>query len=170
MTLSNITLALAAITTALIAGLFYSYSCSVNPGLQRLPDAGYISAMQAINKAILNPVFFLTFMGTLVLLPLAAWLNYDGLSKRFLFLAAATFIYVIGTSGVTILGNVPLNNALEAFNPDGASAKELYDARLAFEVPWNNLHAIRTFCSVIALVLVILACLVRPLSTTAARE
>ena len=33
MTLANVTLLIAAFLTALIAGLFYSYSCSVNAGL-----------------------------------------------------------------------------------------------------------------------------------------
>jgi uncharacterized membrane protein len=170
MTLSNITLALAAISNALIAGLFYSYSCSVNPGLQRLPDAGYLSAMQSINRAILNPVFFLSFMGTLLLLPLASWLAYDGTSKRFVCLAMATLLYVVGTFGVTLFGNVPLNEALENFRIEGASVKDLYEARLAFERPWNNLHHVRSLCSVIALVLVILACLMRPMNASVSRN
>ena len=57
MTTTNIILTIAATTTALIAGLLYAYSCSVNIGLGRLADAEYISAMQSINKAIQNPLF-----------------------------------------------------------------------------------------------------------------
>jgi len=57
-TIQNITLVITTTTTSLIAGLFYAYSCSVNPGLRRLADKEYLTAMQSINKAILNPVFF----------------------------------------------------------------------------------------------------------------
>jgi uncharacterized membrane protein len=155
-----IILVLTALTTALITGLFYAYSCSINPGLGKLSDAEYISAMQSINKAILNPLFFLSFMGTLFLLPLSAYLNYH--SSSFLFLIAAALVYIIGTFGVTIFGNVPLNNALEGFNLQSASAEAVANARAKFEGPWNRLHSIRTFASVVALVLVIVALIRRP--------
>ena len=56
-----------------MAGLFYAYACSVNPGLGRLPDTGYLAAMQSINRAILNPFFLLVFMGALIILPLGTW-------------------------------------------------------------------------------------------------
>lgn len=94
----NSIILIAAITaTALIAGLFYAYSCSVNIGLGRLPDREYLAAMQNINSAILNPLFFLSFMGTLILMPLSAWLNYEqSLSGRFLLLAIAAWCILLG--------------------------------------------------------------------------
>jgi uncharacterized membrane protein len=55
--------------SGLVAGLLYSYSTSVNPGLKALPDNEYIRAMQSINTAIQNPVFFIAFMGLLLLFP-----------------------------------------------------------------------------------------------------
>jgi len=162
MTFANITLLAAAFTTALIAGLFYSYSCSVNWGLGRLPDAGYLAAMQSINREILNPLFFLSFMGTLVLLPLNTWLQYGhGTSVRFYLLLAATLIYAVGTFGVTIMGNVPLNNALDAFQISSASPDALRRQRELFERPWNALDTIRTVANAIALILVLLACIVK---------
>lgn len=162
MTFANIALLAAAFTTALIAGLFYSYSCSVNWGLGRLPDAGYLAAMQSINREILNPLFFMSFMGTLLLLPLSAWLQYGhGPSIRFYLLLAATLVYAVGTFGVTIMGNVPLNNALDAFHIPSASAEVLHQQRVLFEKPWNTLHSIRTVANAIALILVLLACILR---------
>jgi len=59
--LTNIILVITATTTALMAGLFYAFSCSVNLGLARLSNAEYISAMQSINRAIQNPIFFAAF-------------------------------------------------------------------------------------------------------------
>jgi len=162
MTFANIALLAAAFTTALIAGLFYSYSCSVNPGLGKLSDANYLSAMQSINREILNPVFFMSFMGTLVLLPLSTWLQYNPSTPlRFYLLLGATLAYGVGTFGVTMLGNVPLNNALDAFQIQSVSPETLRQQRLLFEKPWNQLHAIRTVANIVALILVLLACIVK---------
>ncbi|WP_342087700.1 anthrone oxygenase family protein [Dyadobacter sp. OTU695] len=158
MTTINLFLIVTTLAGGLIAGLFYSYSCSVNPGLGALPDANYLAAMQSINRAILNPVFFLSFMGTLLLLPLSTYQHF-GSGSRFYWLLAATMVYVIGTFGVTIAGNVPLNEALDKVNLTGASAQELAAHRLRFEVPWNRLHTIRTCASVLSFALALLACM-----------
>lgn len=158
MTTINLFLLSSALASGLIAGLFYSYSCSVNPGLGALPDANYLAAMQSINRVILNPVFFFSFMGTLLLLPLSTYQHF-GTGSRFYVLLAATLVYVIGTFGVTMVGNVPLNEALDKMNLTGASAQELAAYRLKFEVPWNRLHMIRTYASVLSFILVLIACL-----------
>lgn len=170
MTLSNTILALAVIVTALSAGLFYAYSCSVNPGLGRLPDEQYLAAMQSINRAILNPVFFLSFMGTLILLPLAAWLNYQGSSQRFILLVAAAVLYTVGTFCVTIFGNVPLNNVLDSLDLSSASAEKMKEVRLAFEIPWNRLHQVRTLANIGALILGVVACLANTLPASVTRH
>ena len=160
MTPSNIVLVITATTTALIAGLFYAWSWSVTPGIGRLSDVEYVRAMQAMNDAILNPVFFATFLGTAVLLPICTYMHYtQPVSTRFWFLLAATIIYLIGVMGVTMGGNVPLNEALKAFDVDGASAQEIAAQRLKFEGPWNGLQGIRAFANFLSIVLVIIACI-----------
>lgn len=151
------------ITTALIAGLFYSYACSVNLGLGKLSDQHYLSAMQSINREILNPVFFASFMGTLVLLPISAWLQYrTGISLSAHLLLAAAVTYAIGVFGVTIFGNVPLNNALDKFDLHTASAVDMTARRTGFELPWNRLNTIRTIAAIVSLVLAVVACIYRP--------
>ncbi len=159
-TLSNAALVITATTTALIAGLFYSWSCAVTIGLGRLSNVEYIAAMQSINRAILNPVFFISFLGTALLLPLSTYLHYTAApSMRFWFLLAAAATYLIGVFGVTIVGNVPLNEALDAFNLHSATAQDIAAQRAKFEIPWNNLNMVRTVASTIAIVLVIIACI-----------
>jgi uncharacterized membrane protein len=49
------TLAAATLTTGLMAGLYYAYAYSVMLGLSRTDDRTFVSAMQQINVAILNP-------------------------------------------------------------------------------------------------------------------
>ena len=143
-----------------MAGLFYAYVCSVSPGLGRLADADYLAAMQAINRAILNPVFFIAFFGTPLLLPLSTWQHYgQPVSTRFWLLLVATFVYWVGIVGVTGFGNIPLNDALDAFDLRAASAEQIAAQRVTFEVPWNTWNLIRTVASVLAFLLVLTACL-----------
>ena len=155
--MSQLVFIISTLSTGLIAGLMYVYSCSVNPGLGRLTDLEYLSAMQSINRAILNPLFFITFMGTLILLPVSTWLSYD--TSRFWYFLAATIVYAIGVFGVTIGGNVPLNEALDKFNIGGASQEQLALQRSLFEQKWNTFHAIRTVANVLSALLAILGCM-----------
>ncbi|GAB3329291.1 DUF1772 domain-containing protein [Larkinella ripae] len=158
MKLANLILVLAGTSTALMAGLFYAYSCSVNLGLGRLSDAAYVAAFQSINRAIQNPVFFLAFFGAPLLLPLSAGLHYNqARSMRFWWLVAASLVYLVGTFGVTVFGNIPLNNQLDSVQMLSASADEIARHRTQFEAPWNRLNTVRTLASTLAVVLVMLA-------------
>lgn len=162
MMMHTIILGLTATTTALMGGLFYAFSWAVMPGLKRLPDAVYITAMQSINRAIQNPVFLGAFLGTAVLLPVCVYLEYSPLkplSLRFWLLVVASVVYIIGVMGVTIGGNVPLNEALDAFDVTSASASVVADHRKAFEDLWSQYHAVRTGASFLTILLVVAACL-----------
>jgi uncharacterized membrane protein len=151
LSLQNIIVFLTILFSGLMAGLLYSYSCSVNPGLKALPDKEYLSAMQSINRAIQNPVFFISFMGLLVLLPVSSWLSYkQSMTVPFIYVLIATVIYFIGVFGVTVMGNIPLNNQLEKFNISSSSATQIADMRLGFETAWVRWHTVRTIASVIS--------------------
>ena len=158
MNIGNIILVITATMTALMAGLFYAWSCSVMLGFARLSDREFVSAMQATNRAIQNPVFFAAFFGAPIFLPISAFLHY-GQSPRFSLLLAATLIYLIGTFGITIFGNIPLNNRLDRFNLESATLEETAQQRANFETRWNNLNTIRTISSTLAVILVVIACL-----------
>lgn len=160
MTLATILLLITALSTALVTGLLYAYSCSINPGLGQLPDKEYLLAMQSINKAILNPLFFASFMGTLLLMPCSAWLLYKQPgSHGAIILVCAWLLYTCGVFGVTMAANVPLNEALAVFDIHGAGAQDIAQQRSLFEQPWNKWHTIRTVASIISLVIILVACL-----------
>ncbi|MGC4948943.1 DUF1772 domain-containing protein [Streptomyces sp. DT224] len=128
----------------LMAGLFTAFAYSVMPGLGRSSDRTFVEAMQDINKAILNPVFMLLFMGSLPLLGLAVFLAWRGQTRSALpWLCAALVLYVVAfivTSGV----NVPLNDTLaRAGDPD--RIRRLGAVRGDFEgrwVAWNVVRAL----------------------------
>lgn len=139
-----------------MAGLFYAYSCSVNTGLKSLSDTDYLKAMQAINEAIQNPWFFLTFMGLLLLFPVSCY-QLRGQGLVFTYFLAAGIVYGLGVFALTVFGNVPLNEELANFSITEAKEEQLLAMREAFEKPWNNYHTIRTFAAVISFGLTLLA-------------
>lgn len=158
--MTTVFLLITAVLTALIAGLFYAYSCSVVLGLGKLSDTEYLKSMQSINREILNPVFFMSFMGTAVLLPVTTFL-FRGEQPVFIFLLLASAAYLIGVFGVTVAGNVPLNDMLDKFDISSSTAEAVKQMRGSFENRWNLLNTIRTVFSVISIVLVVCACIWR---------
>jgi len=145
-------LLLGTVSTALIGGLFYAYSCSVNPGLARVSDITFLQSMQSINRAILNPLFFVSFIGTLILLPVSVWFFKDETTVFYLLLTAA-LLYFGGVFLVTMIGNVPLNNLLVAADLDKLDTNALAALRSKFESNWNFYHRIRTIASFLCIVL-----------------
>lgn len=152
----QITLFGAVLLTGLSAGLFYAWAVSVIPGTRRITDLVYLETMQSINKTIINPAFIIIFLGSAVLLAMSTMQHYQS-GSIFWVLLAATITYLIGTIGVTGMGNVPLNDSLEALQLDKFSLKELATIRKAYEIPWNKLHMIRTVFSVLSFALALAA-------------
>lgn len=157
-TLKTTTLFLSILLTGLSAGLFYAWEVSVIPGTKRLTDISYLEAMQHINRAILNPGFFVTFFGSLLMLVCSLYLQYrEGVSLDFWVILVALGIYLIGTIGVTALINVPLNESLDSIQLDEQSIEQLKALRVSYEVKWNLWHSVRTWCSLISFACLIIS-------------
>lgn len=144
-----ITLLMTAATVALagIGGLYYSFACSVMPGLRATDDATFVSAMSRINTAIQNPVFALSFVGAFLALAGSAafsWAN--GLASA-LPISVALACYT-ATLVITFGVNIPLNNGLGRAAASGDAAA----ARRAFERRWSRWNIHRTWLSLAALV------------------
>lgn len=142
--------------SGLVAGLLYGYACSVNIGLKSLPDREYIKAMQSINAGIQNPGFFLSFAGLLLLFPATALSLYRLHLPLFSLFIAAMAVYFIGVFGVTMFGNVPLNERLASFSTFTATGYDTEAARQRFEKPWLLFHNSRTIAAVISFGLTVL--------------
>lgn len=158
MTVANVILVITVILTALQAGLFYAWSCSVMPGFASLSDREFVSVMQKTNRAIQNPVFFAAFFGAPIFLVISTVLRYNQ-SPNFLLLLASTFIYLIGNFSVTVFGNVPMNSVLDRFDLESADNEQITRQRVNFERRWTILNHVRAISSTISLILVLIACL-----------
>ncbi|MEL6592898.1 MAG: DUF1772 domain-containing protein [Bacteroidota bacterium] len=157
MSIQNISLNTSIILTGLSAGLFYAWSVSVIPGTQKIDDLAYLSSMQSINRAILNPAFFLIFFGSLIAIVIATYFSYAVSKTSFLLLVIATLTYLIGTIGVTLFGNVPLNNQLDVLHLGELGAQKMAEFRQNYELRWNRLHSIRMVFSVLSFIMALLA-------------
>ena len=149
------------VTTGLMSGLLYGWSVSVIPGTRRVAAGNYVDTMQHINRAIVNPAFVIPFLGIPLVLGGAAWMQFRaGDHRKGWLLAGAAGTYVVGVLGITIARNVPLNDALEAFDLGGASNEAIENRRTSYESPWNRWHYLRTAASVGAFALAAAAALV----------
>lgn len=147
----------AVVLTGLSAGFFYAWSVSVIPGTQKIVNSAYLETMQSINRAILNPAFFLIFFGCIIFLSIGSVYQFHTSKATFWFMLAASAFYLVGTFGVTALGNVPLNNQLDALNLNEMSPQKQLEFRNFYESKWNRLHLIRTIFAVGAFLLSVLA-------------
>lgn len=154
--IKSLTLFTALLLTGLSAGLFYAWMVSVIPGTRRVADLTYLQSMQSINRAILNPAFFLIFFGSLLALAISTVQQYQA-GMLFWLLLAATATYLFGTFGVTALGNVPLNDALDVLDLAELSEAEIKAFRRSYEKKWNRLHLIRTVFGVLSFMISLLA-------------
>ena len=155
-TIKSASLLAAVILTGLSAGFFYAWQVSVIPGTKKVIDMTFLESMQSINRAILNPAFFLVFFGCLILLAISTVQQFNT-GTTFWLMLGATLTYLIGTFGVTVLGNVPLNDALDAMDLTKLTEQKAIDFRQFYEQKWNRFHLIRTVFSVLSFLLSALA-------------
>ena len=147
----------AAIGSGLVAGIFFAFSAFVMAALGRiLPEQG-IAAMQSINITVLNPTFLTAFLGTgVVCLALAAgsYVWWGEASGKLIL--AASLIYLVGCIGVTMVCNVPLNDALAAVKPSTPEAAALWLRYLSSWTAWNHLRTAAPLLSAILFMVALL--------------
>lgn len=155
-TSQNIILIALVLLTGLSAGLCFTWTNAVSPGIGKLDDLGFLQSFQQINRTILNPLFFIVFFGPffLNLINLFLFRNLSG--PLFWMLITITALYFFGVVLVTIIGNVPLNELIEKTDLNNASSIELRQLRETFEAKWNQFHLIRTLSAITSFILLLL--------------
>lgn len=146
---------LAALGSGLMAGLFFVFSAFMMTALARLPAGQGMAAMQSINVTILNPVFGAVFFGAAFLsIALAVVAAFRWGDTGMAWLLAGSLLYLVGIIGVTIIFNVPLNDALAAVGADTPEGAALWTRYLAEWAPWNH---VRTLSGIASLACFIMA-------------
>ena len=145
---------LAALGCGLVAGIFFIFSNTVMRSLGQLQSAEGIAAMQAINNVILNPSFFLLFLGTAVnciLLMVSLFWRWQQPGSNFIL--AGSLLYLIGAILVTIVFNVPMNESLDTVTPDSNAAATMWTKYLTNWTAWNHVRTIASLLATIAFIL-----------------
>ena len=144
----------AAVGSALVAGLMLAFSTSVMPALRRRPDAEGIAVMQTINSVILNPLFGLVFGGTTALcLALAVTAPFTTDVSHATLRGIGSALYLLGSFGVTMAVNVPMNNALDALSPTSDEGAAYWRTYLGRWTAWNHLRALLGTAASVLLIL-----------------
>lgn len=110
--------------------------------------------MQFINITVINPWFMTAFFGTgavCLLLTISAVLKWH---QSGVYLLIGGLLYLVGTVGVTIAFNVPLNDALAVVKPDSTEGVNLWDKYLT---DWTNWNHVRTIAALAAAALFTIA-------------
>jgi uncharacterized membrane protein len=135
----------------LIAGVFFAFSTFVMKALSQQPPAQGMATMQSINITVINPWFMTVFLGTAAV---CLFLAIASLSKLHqpsaIFLLIGSLLYIIGTFGVTMVRNVPLNDALAIADPNSAEGAKLWASYLTAWTFWNHVRTVAAFGAAIA--------------------
>jgi uncharacterized membrane protein len=133
----------AAVGSALIAGVFFAFSTFVMSALARLQPPQGIAAMQFINITVINPWFMTAFLGTaLACLFLVVVVLFKWHQPSAIYLLGGSLLYLVGTFGVTMVFNVPLNDALAKVDPNSAEGANLWVSYLDNWTAWNHARTV----------------------------
>lgn len=146
-----------ALGCGLVGGVFFAFSTFVMSALARLPAREGIAAMQAINIAVITPLFMLALFGTgASCLFLAAYSLLGDRSPGAPVLLGGALLYVLGNVVVTILFNVPRNDALARVDPASADGAQVWADYVISWTRWNHVRTVTALAASAALILALL--------------
>jgi uncharacterized membrane protein len=139
---------LAALFCGLVAGIFFAFSSAVMRSLELQPGMAGMMTMQTINVVVFNPWFGSAFSLTpaFCVMAMNAALVYrrDPASPYAL---AGGALFLVGTLYVTVLCNVPRNDALAAVSPTSGAAASVWAAYLREWTFWNTVRTAAPFAA-----------------------
>ena len=130
-----------ALSSGVMAGIYFAFSFFIMRALEVLAGSAGMAAMQSINRVILRSAFMPLFLGSslacaaLVVIGFLRWSQPGGWQ-----MAAGGAVYLLGMLVVTMASNVPLNNALDQADPNGADAAWAWRRFYGPWLTWNHLR------------------------------
>ena len=134
---------LAALGCGLIAGVFLAFSSFVMKALARLPASAGIAAMQSINIVVLRSVFMAVFLGTAAVCVVASVYSLFRLQEPgVVYMLIGSALYLVGSFLVTIIFNVPRNEALAKLAPTNPNSANFWSGYVANWTAWNHVRTV----------------------------
>jgi uncharacterized membrane protein len=125
----------ATLTAGLMAGVYGIFALAIMPGLRATDDRTFVAAFQAIDRAIVNPLFMLWFFGPLLFAGVAAVL----VGGDVLPWIAAALVLSLAVVVITFAVHLPLNDAIKAAATGPEARGPFNEARW---VAWNLVRAV----------------------------
>jgi uncharacterized membrane protein len=142
-----------ALGSGLMAGMFYVFSFCIMPALARVSPESGMRVMQEINITVVVPIFLVVFLGMAGLSLAAIVLGGVNLGRPDGWpLLLGGLFYLFGTFGVTMVRNVPRNEALAKANPQSTEGQALWSRYLSEWTFWNHVRSIAAFLALAAFV------------------
>lgn len=144
-----------ALWSAIVGGNFSAFSEFIMSALKKTEPAGGIEAMQNINRDVIKTQFVAG------ILSIAAFSAIFAVYSLFVFegaalvtLILASLVYLASVFLVTMLGNVPMNDALARLDHDSLDARIYWEK---YTRTWTLLNHARSFGSILTSGLYIIA-------------
>lgn len=138
----------AAIGNALVAGVFLTFSSFVMPALARIAPASAVAAMQSINIVVVPSLFIKIYLLTTIVSGLLIFTPaFSGSDLTTWLSCIAGVVAIAGSFGVTMLLNVPLNNALAIATPESHATALQWSEYVR---DWGAANLARTLASTMA--------------------
>lgn len=147
----------AALGSGLIGGVFFAFSTFIMKALNRRPPSEAIAAMQAINVDVVQSGFIAAFLATAlacVAVIIGALVRRESPGSMLLLVGGA--LYVLGSFGVTLICNVPLNNALADIAPAAPDNAQRWASYLSTWTLWNHVRTGASFAAAAALTIALI--------------
>lgn len=146
------------VSVGLMAGVYFTFSAFVMRALDTIEAPAGMLAMQSINRVIVKSSFLPLFFGsTLACAVLSVLAGLDLAAPGAIWMLLGGAGYVIGMFVVTVAGNVPLNDRLEATAADGADGPAMWSTYMEKWIIWNHVRTLACTASTILLVLALIA-------------
>ena len=147
-------LQLSILAYALVAGVFLAFSDFIMRSLSHTGGTGGVEAMQVINREVFRWIFMALFLG------MAAISGFIVIHGAFtlsggpgLLILSGALIYLLGCFAVTVIFNVPMNEALARMDP---ALKTTHDYWTQTYLPcWTTWNTVRTIACVLSAALVL---------------
>jgi uncharacterized membrane protein len=158
MTANHALTIIAALGCGVVGGAFFAFSGFVMRALARLSPPQGIAAMQSINIVAVTPPLMVALFGTaLVCVALIIVALLDRQAAGTGYRLAGCLLYLVGTVGVTMVFNVPLNNALAAADPESATGAAQWAQYVSSWTAWNTLRTVASIAAALAFTLALVA-------------
>lgn len=127
--------------TGLVSGVFLTFSDFVMKSLAASHPAAGTEAMQIINRKVFRSIFMVLLIGIIPVSILTAIIGYffhDGALSVLMVIAG--LLYFFGVFFVSAIGNIPMNNTLEALPQGGVEAQSYWPDYVRGWVLWNHVR------------------------------